>query len=60
MMAAVALGRQELKALLEESSTVEQKAFLKSFIERTEADSSERKVVYIIPMPADKPPAEPV
>lgn len=51
---------QDLKRLLEESSIVEQKAFLKSFVERIEVDDSEMKVVYTIPMPADNSPAETV
>lgn len=34
---------QDLKTLLEEASIVEQKAFLKSFIERIEVDDSELK-----------------
>lgn len=51
---------QDLKGLLEESSIVEQKAFLKSFVERIEVDDSELKVIYTIPMPADNPPAETV
>lgn len=52
---------QDLKALLEESSMVEQKAFLKSFVEkRIEVDNSEVRVIYTIPMPPDKPSAETV
>ena len=51
---------QDLKALLEESSIVEQKAFLKSFVERIEVDDSEVKVIYTIPIPPDKPPTETV
>ena len=37
---------------------MERKTFLKSFGERVEVDSSEMKVVYVIPMPPDNPPAE--
>ena len=51
---------QDLKALLEESSIVEQKAFLKSFVERIEVDDSQTKVIYTIPMPPDNPSAETV
>ena len=51
---------QDLKALLEKSSIVEQKAFLKSFVERIEVDDAEMKVIYTIPMPPDNPPAETV
>jgi len=51
---------EDLKALLEESSIVEQKAFLKSFVERIEVDDSEMKVIYTIPMPPDNPLAETV
>lgn len=51
---------QDLKALLVESSIMEQKAFLKSFVERIEVDDSEMKVVYTIPMSPDNPPAETV
>ena len=51
---------RDLKTLLEESSIVEQKAFLKSFVERIEVDDSEMKVIYTIPMPPDNSPAETV
>ena len=51
---------EDLKALLEDSSIVEQKAFLKSFVERIEVDASEAKVIYTIPMPLDNPSAETV
>lgn len=51
---------QDLKKLLEESSIVEQKAFLKSFVERIEVGDSEAKVVYTIPMLPDKSPSEAV
>ena len=49
---------QDLKALLEESSIVEQRTFLKSFVERIEVDNAEMKVIYNIPMPPDNPLAE--
>ena len=39
---------------------MEQKAFLKSFVERIEVDESEMKVIYTLPMPPDNPPAETV
>lgn len=51
---------QDLKALLEKSSIVEQKAFLKSFVERIEVGDSEVKVVYTIPMLPDSPSTETV
>lgn len=51
---------QDLKALLEESSIVEQKVFLKSFVERIEVDDLEMKVIYTIPIPPDNPPTETV
>lgn len=42
------------------ASIVEQKAFLKSFVEKIEVDSSEVKVIYTIPMLPDNPPTETV
>ena len=51
---------QDLKSLLEESSIVEQKVFLKSFVDRIEVDDSEMKVVYTIPISPDNPPTETV
>jgi len=49
---------QDLKALLEKSSIVERKAFLKSFVERIEVDNSEATVVYTIPvLPGPTPTA---
>ncbi|MDO8689611.1 MAG: recombinase family protein [Dehalococcoidia bacterium] len=51
---------QDLKALLEESSILEQKAFLKSFVERIEVDDSEAKVVYTIPVLPDSSASEAV
>jgi len=51
---------QDLKVLLEESSILEQKAFLKSFVERIEVGDSQAKVVYTIPMLPDKSASEAV
>ncbi len=51
---------QDLKSLLEVSSILEQKAFLKSFVERIDVGHSEAKVVYTIPMLPDKLPSEAV
>ena len=51
---------QDLKALLEESTILEQKAFLKSFVERIEVDDSEAKVVYTIPVLPDSSASEAV
>jgi len=51
---------QDLKKLLEESSIVEQKAFLRSFVEGIEVGNSELKVIYTMPMPPDNPPTEAV
>jgi len=41
----------DLRGLLERSSIVEQRSFLKSFVERIEVDDSEVKIYYTIPMP---------
>ncbi|MBA7657430.1 hypothetical protein ES703_65368 [subsurface metagenome] len=41
----------DLRDLLERSSIVEQRSFLKSFVERIEVDDSEIKIYYTIPMP---------
>ena len=41
---------EDLRALLEESSIMEQKAFLKSFVQRIEVGDSDVKVIYTIPM----------
>ena len=51
---------QDLKRLLEESSIVEQKTFLKSFVERIEVGNSEAKVMYTIPLLPDNSPSEAV
>ena len=49
---------QDLKVLLEESSIVEQKAFLRSLEERIEVGDSDVRVVYTIPMLPDSSPTE--
>ncbi|MCL0047861.1 recombinase family protein [Dehalococcoidia bacterium] len=49
---------KDLKGLLEESEIVEQKAFLKSFVEKIEVGDSEVKVIYTIPMLPDSSPTE--
>lgn len=41
----------DLRNLLGKSSIIEQRSFLKSFVERIEVDESEAKVYYTIPMP---------
>ncbi len=41
----------DLRSLLAKSSIIEQRSFLKSFVERIEVDESEAKVYYTIPMP---------
>ncbi len=41
----------DLRGLLERSSIIEQRSFLKSFVERIEVDDSEVKVYYTISMP---------
>ena len=51
---------QDLKGLLEASGIVEQKAFLKSFVEGIEVGESEVTVKYTIPMIPEGPPAETV
>lgn len=51
---------KDLKGLLEQSGIVEQKAFLKSFVERIEVGDSEVKVVYTIPMLPEASPTETV
>ena len=42
-----------LKALLEESSIISRKTFLRSFIQNIEVDATQVKVIYTIPMPQD-------
>jgi site-specific DNA recombinase len=49
---------RDLRALLEESSIVSQKVFLRSFVERIEVDDTNAKVIYTMPMPPDNPPAD--
>ena len=51
---------EDLKQLLKEFGVVEQKAFLKSFVERVEVGESEAKVIYTISMPPNKMPTETV
>jgi site-specific DNA recombinase len=51
---------QSLRALLEESSIMSQKAFLRSFVERIEVNDSDVKVIYTMPMLPDKTPTETV
>lgn len=51
---------EDLKQLLEKSGVVEQKAFLKFFVERIEVGESEAKVIYTIPMPPNKTSTETV
>lgn len=41
--------------LLEKSSIVERKAFLKSFVEIIEVGDANVKVVYTLPMPSETP-----
>jgi len=48
----------DLRDLLERSSTIEQRSFLKSFVERIEVDDSEIKIYYTIPMPPSSMPEE--
>jgi len=51
---------EDLSTLLKESSIVEQKAFLKSFVQKIEVGDSRVKVIYTIPMLTDRPPTETV
>lgn len=41
----------DLRGLLESSSIIEQRGFLKSFVERIEVGDSQVKMYYIVPMP---------
>ena len=41
----------DLRGLLQRSSIIEQRSFLKSFVERIEVGDSELKMYYTIPMP---------
>jgi len=51
---------QDLKGLLERSGILEQKAFLKSFVERIEVGESDVTVKYTIPILPDSRPTETV
>lgn len=51
---------QSLRALLEESSIISKKIFLRSFVERIEVDNVNAKVIYTLPMPIDNPMEETV
>jgi len=48
----------DLRSLLAESCTTEQRSFLKSFVERIDVDDSEVKVYYTIPVPPSSMPQE--
>jgi hypothetical protein len=41
----------DLRGLLERSSIIEQRGFLKSFVERIEVGDSQVKMYYTVPMP---------
>ena len=49
---------QSLRTLLEESSIMEKKVFLRSFVERIEVDDADMKVLYTLPVPPETPQAE--
>jgi len=49
---------KSLRDLLEESSIVSKKVFLRSFIERIEVDDKDVRVKYTMPVPPDTPPIE--
>ena len=49
---------QSLRTLLEESSIMEKKVFLRSFVERIEVDDADMKVLYTLPVPPEAPAAE--
>ena len=51
---------KSLRALLEESSIVSKKVFLRSFVERIEVDDTNMKVIYTMPMPPATSPVETV
>ena len=51
---------RSLRDLLEESSIVSKKVFLRSFIERIEVDENDVKVIYTMPVPPETPPTETV
>jgi len=50
----------DLRGLLERSSIIEQRSFLKSFVDRIEVGDSEVNMYYTIPMPPSSLPEEPV
>jgi hypothetical protein len=47
---------KDLRALLEESSIIPQKAFLRSFVDRIEVDDTDARVIYTMPVPPDDTP----
>ncbi len=49
---------QDLRALLEESSIVSQKVFLRSFVERIEVDDTNAKIIYTMSMPPYNAPTD--
>jgi len=49
---------QDLRELLEESSIISQKAFLRSFVERIDVDDTNAKVIYTMPVPPDDAPTD--
>ena len=51
---------RSLRDLLEESTIVSKKVFLRSFIERIEVDENNVKVIYTMPVPPEAPPTETV
>jgi hypothetical protein len=50
----------DLRGLLERSSIIEQRSFLKSFVDRIEVGDSEVNMYYTIPMSPYSLPEEPV
>ena len=50
----------DLRGLLERSSIIEQRGFLKSFVDRIEVGDAELNVYYTIPMPPSSLPEETV
>ncbi len=50
----------DLRGLLDRSSIIEQRSFLKSFVERIQVDDSEIKIYYTIPIPPSSMPEETV
>jgi site-specific DNA recombinase len=50
----------DLRGLLERSSIIEQRGFLKSFVDRIEVGESEVNMYYTIPMPPSSFPDETV